>query len=466
MIAKENKNLIQDNLFRNFYFFKKGTNYFILNTDNLSLFKIDSLAYQIFLKIKKGNKIEDVLEKYKIENFAETTEIFFKGKNDSLKSSFTGESKNILDRLVLNVSNDCNLSCRYCYATNGTYNQDKSLMEERVAIKAIDYFYNVYDEVNTIQFFGGEPLLNPEIMEKVCRYTRGKFNKHEILKLPVFAVVTNGTIISPKILEILSAYDIRMTISLDGPEFIHDYLRGNGTFKKIINNLQVLKSKNIDFGVECTLTNYHLVNNVDISNLMDFFYKEMGLHLSHIPYVAVAKENPLYINKNNLTKAYTNAIESSLMNLKKKDYKLESYTLRLLRAIIFKKSIEVYCSAGITTLSVSCKGDIYPCFMFTGNKEYLIGNIFENNISSTRVSEVKKILEQKGKCKIKCNNCWAKSLCFGCIGHDVISGSGTKENHCDFNKAIIKFFLLNCYDILNDPVAVSRIMNIAGSIEK
>lgn len=464
MKTSENKNLVQDNLFRNFYFFRKGTNYFIFNTDNLSLFKIDSLAYQIFLKIKKGNKIEDVLQKYEIDNFKESTEILF--KENSKKSGFIGESKNILDRLVLNISNDCNLSCRYCYATNGTYNQDKSLMEEKVAIKTIDYFYNVYDEVNTIQFFGGEPLLNPEIIKKICTHIRSKYDNHEISRLPIFAIVTNGTIISPKILKILSAYDIRMTISMDGPELIHDYLRGNGTFKKIVRNLQAFKSKNIDIGVECTFTNYHLVNNLDISNLMDFFYKELGLHLTHIPYVAVSKENALNINKDNLKKAYFNAIESSLVNLNNKNYKIESYTLRLLRAIVFKKSIGVYCPAGVTTLSVSCKGDIYPCFMFTGNKEFLIGNIFENKISSSRVSEVKKILEEKGKCKPKCNNCWAKSLCFGCIGNDLISGSGSNENHCDFNKAIIKFFLLHCYEILNDPIAIARIISLTESIEK
>lgn len=469
-MQEKNGKLIRNELSPEFHLIKEGGTFLFFNVNTLSLFKIDPFTYEVFSKILEGCKIEDVLEKYKVDNLKEICEKLFKNNNE--KSEFTiyknNTSKFVLERLVLNVSNACNLNCRYCYAVNGSYGQEKTLMDEKVAIRTIDYFYNLYEGINNIQFFGGEPLLNPEIIQIICIYILNRYNKNEISKLPVFSIVTNGTIMSPEILEILSAYNIQVTISIDGPQFIHDHLRGEGTFNKIIKNIEYLKSKNIDIGIECTFTNYHLINGFDVSDLMEFFYKQLGLHVTHIPPVAVPKDNELYIDKNDLIKSYTKAIKFALDTLNKKDYKLESYTLRLLRALIYKKRIEVYCPAGVTTLSISSEGDIYPCFMFTGNKEFLIGNVFENKISSIRLSTVSKLLKEISKWNDpKCCSCWARSLCFGCIGNDyILSGHIRNKPQCDFNRKIIEFFLLNSCKILKDPIIISRIISLSGPFEK
>lgn len=456
---------IRDKLSSEFRLIEGGTTYLLFNVNNLSLFKIDNFTYGIFSKILEGDKIENILDEDGVHDFGEVCKKLFKYNN-----KFVDHKPDtpifVLDRLVLNVSNVCNLDCRYCYAKGGSYGEDESFMDKNVAIRTADYFYNIYDEINSIQFFGGEPLLNPEIIQTVCAHILDKYNKNKIQKLPVFAIVTNGTIISSKILEILSDYKIQVTVSIDGPQFIHDPLRGQGTFNKIIKNIEYLKNKNITIGVECTFTKYHLINGFDVSDLMEFFYEQLGLHATHIPSVAVPADNELHINENDLIKSYSKAIKFSLNSLNKKDYKLDSYTMRMLRALIYKKRIEVYCPAGITTLSVSSEGDIYPCFMFSGNKDFLVGNVFEDKISSDRLSKVSKLLKEISKWNDpKCRSCWARSLCFGCIGNDYIMyGSIRDKSQCNFNKKIIEFFLLNSCEIMEDPITISRIMSLSEPI--
>ena len=199
---------------------------------------------------------------------------------------------------------------------------------------------------------------------------------------------------------------------------------------------------------------------------MEFFYEQLGLHTTHIPSVAVPADNELYLDENDLIKSYSKAIEYSLDSLNKKDYKLDSYTMRLIRALIYKKGIEVYCPAGITTLSVSSDGGIYPCFMFSGNNDFLIGTVFEDKISSDRLSKVSKLLKEISKWNDpKCRSCWARSLCFGCIGNDyIISGSIRDKSQCNFNKKIIEFFLLKSCEIMDDPIIISRIMSLSEPI--
>lgn len=458
---------IRDKLSTEFRLIEGGTTYLLFNVNNLSLFNLDHFTYKVFSKILEGDKIEDILESDQIPVFESICTKLFKNGVDKFTDDCPTTSKSMLDRLVLNVSNECNLNCCYCYAKGGNYGHEKSSMEEHVAIKTVDYFYNIYDEVNNIQFFGGEPLLNPEIIQTVCTHILSKYNKNEILKMPDFSIVTNGTIISPEILEMLHTNNIRVTVSIDGPQFIHDPLRGHGTFNKIIKTIEHLKNKNINVGIECTFTKFHLINEFDVTDLMEFFYTSLELHATHIPCVATSENNDLYIDENDLTKSYTRAIKFALDSLSTNDYKLDSYTLRLLRALVYKKSIEIYCPAGATTLSVSSEGDIYPCFMFTGNEKFLIGNVFDNKISPTKLLDVSETLKSISKQNDpKCQSCWARSLCFGCIGNDyMLSGSVKTKSRCEFNKNLIEFFLLNSGESLKDPIVISRIASLSEPFE-
>ena len=133
----------------------------------------------------------------------------------------------ILRKLILNISNSCNLQCEYCYANGGNYHSKDGLMDSATAKDAIDKFIYMFKEIQYVQFFGGEPLLNYQLMEYVCEYITNLYKTEKIHIMPQFGIVTNGTIINDDILRILSVYNIAVTISCDGPREINDKLRVN-----------------------------------------------------------------------------------------------------------------------------------------------------------------------------------------------------------------------------------------------
>jgi uncharacterized protein len=473
LLSGKARELFQFKLSPHFHLIKKGTTHLFFDVNSLSLFKIDATTYEILSRLRRGDKIEHVLHEKGVgyDEFSEVTEALFKNTtppatcmNASKPASHTPQEP-VLEKLVLNVSNACNLACRYCYAQGGSYGQERSFMDKKVAIRTIDYFYSTFSRINNVQFFGGEPLLNPEIIQSVCAYVH---EKKGISRLPAFGIVTNGTIMSPEILELLSSYDVHVTISIDGPKMIHDYLRGKGTFTRIAETIEDLRNNGIRIGVECTFTNYHLEEGFDVSDLMEFFYRHFGLHVIHIPFVAVPSNNGLHISKDKLIRSYSKAVESALNSLGREDYILDSFTLRLLEALVRKEKIEVYCPAGISTLTVSSKGDIYPCFMFLGNEEFLIGNVFEDGIPAARLSRISNALKAASKWNdCECRNCWSRTLCFGCLGSDyIVSGSIRNKFQCDFNRKIIESLLLNSCKILENPIAVARILSLRMSRDK
>ncbi len=450
-----------------FHLINGENTYLFFDIEDLSLFEVNKFTYNLFLQIQSGRDIKDIIKDYGYKNLKEFYKLISRDKFSSNKNSSCNIQKSILDRLVLNISNDCNLNCRYCYAFEGTYNEEISFMEEEVALKTIDYFYNIYPEINNIQFFGGEPLLNTNIIDSICSYILKKYDNGEIAKLPAYSVVTNGTIMSSEILRIFQTYRIGITVSMDGPRFIHEYLRGKDTSKKITPNIHKMKDNGINVGIECTFTNYHLINNFHVFDLVEFFNDQFGIHITHVPFVATTEENELYICLDDLINEYTMASKFALDSICNGKYMVDSYTLRLIKAILYKEKIEFYCPAGITTLSVSTNGEIYPCFMFTGKKEFSIGNVLKNEIDIFKLSEVNDLLKRVNKLdNPECRSCWAKSLCFGCIGNDyILTGSIEDKPNCDFIKRFIENFLLEFTRLSQDSSAVLRIISLMESIK-
>lgn len=371
-----------------------------------------------------------------------------------------------LERLVLHISNRCNLRCRYCYAAGGTYGEPESDMQAGVARATIDYFYQIYGAVRNVQFFGGEPLLNPDALELVCRYVSQKHAALEISRLPSFSVVTNGTILSPRILDVLADYGVNVTVSIDGPEHVHDYLRGRGTYRVVARNVEALRRAGIEVGVECTFTRRHLDHGIDVAALMEFFYREFGLHVSHIPFVSATADSELLVPPDDLKASYARAIQLGIGRLTADDYVLESFGFRLLRSLVYRKKTELYCPAGATTLAVSSTGDIYPCFMFTGDRQFLLGNAVQGRIDGERLKVLKDWLRTAIKWdNPECSGCWARSLCFGCLGNDyIVSGSLDRRTQCDFNRHISRVALLDARGVLDSPEAVQRIVSLAEGL--
>jgi uncharacterized protein len=283
----------------------------------------------------------------------------------------------VLERLVLNVSHSCNLRCRYCYAGGGNYGKQQSLMDEKTAAVVLDTFYDLFDHIENIQFFGGEPLLNMGTTSFVCQDLQKRYRSGAVKKLPHFGVVTNGTLLSAEIVRLIKDYELGVTVSIDGPEDIHDYLRGKGTYKKICKFIQALNKERIDFGIESTYTSYHLESGVTLNDLLEFFSTHFNSSETHIPPVALSPGDPLALDGDAEKTVYRAAVEFSVDNLLRGGAPSISFAGRLMKSYTEGSPTLHYCPAGFSTLSVDNLGNVYPCFMFTGCDEFNLGNVFD-----------------------------------------------------------------------------------------
>lgn len=349
-----------------------------------------------------------------------------------------------LNRLVLNISQDCNLRCRYCYAGGGDYGAKPSLMDEKTAQGVLDTFYRMFDHIENLQFFGGEPCLNPWLMDFICRDLTQRYRRGALKNLPHFAVVTNGTILSNKIISLLKEFQIGVTISLDGPEYIQDNLRGRGTYKSVQKFIQALDNNGIDFGFESTFTAAHLEAGITLNTMMDFFYDNFNCSEIHAPPVALCPKDSLALNNDTEREVYRSAIEYSTENLLKGKASSLSFASRLMDAYTECRPIGLYCPAGFDTLSVDTQGNVFPCFMFTGMDDFRLGNVFDPQFPDrSKLKPIKRrLLENEKWNDPDCLSCWASPLCSGCIGADYFKNEGKlKKTNCEVMKSMIEGFL-------------------------
>jgi uncharacterized protein len=133
---------------------------------------------------------------------------------------------NALTELVLNISQGCNLGCSYCFADKGKYGtQNTSFMTFENAKRSIDAFISKFGGVASIKLFGGEPLLNFDLIKKICDYLAHLVEENKIQNIPMPVVITNLTILNDEMINYFKKYNFSVTVSLDGPESINDSFR-------------------------------------------------------------------------------------------------------------------------------------------------------------------------------------------------------------------------------------------------
>lgn len=292
----------------------------------------------------------------------------------------------VLTRLVVNVSHDCNLRCRYCYADAGCYGGPRGFLSLNTGKRLLDYFFSMYDAISTVQFFGGEPLLSPDVLEALCIYVLKTCRKRNISP-PVFALVTNGTIVNDAILSAISKYRMQVVVSLDGPAAINDLLRvtarGSGTFKKVTANiLRMKQATGQPVKIEGAFTAEHLRREFSLADFMDYLVRDLDIHSIHMPWILGECYNGLGIvpgkaNLEKMVEIYSKAIHKSIGSLVRPGIdetilvtQVERYLLNFFGRGYSGKYV---CPAGGDTLAVSADGDIYPCSMFVNKKKFRLG---------------------------------------------------------------------------------------------
>jgi len=372
-----------------------------------------------------------------------------------------------LERLVLIVTTHCNLRCRYCYADGGDYGMGFQHMSPALARQALDWTYGLVQAIGAIQFFGGEPTLNPESVETVCETLQQRHTDGEIDRLPQYALVTNGTLLPSKMERLIKEYRIHLTYSVDGPTEVHDLNRrdvnGDGSLARALRHFHQLgDAGDVSQGVEMTYSPQALQAGYGIWELAQFSQSELGLFEPHIVPVQSEPDSVFAWNgtQEKAIASYRDATTKALHSLLESRYTGFSFVSTVLRTLITHQARSLICPAGAGTLAVDPEGDVYPCFMFAGQPEFRLGNVKEPLEEDVFMERLQGFVHHNHKeSHTNCRTCWARKLCTGCIGEiHVRTGRLDRESDltCGIMKAVAEETMLFLAEIQEEPAAWQR----------
>lgn len=385
---------------------------------------INKNQYIIFKQLNKIS-VEDILAEH--INEKEVLNIFFKSLEKKQFISASGVfdipkvSKNIhLLDFWIHVTDSCNLSCQYCSIATKISRNKLNFNNIPNLISTIIFIVNELDiQELSLRFAGGEPMLNFEIIKLIFNNINKKLPNTCRLKC---TILTNLTILSPKILEFLSVNQIFISASLDGIGEYHDITRttcdGRGTFHTVVENIRVLTNKNINVNVNCVISN----RNIDgIPLLIDFLVKNKIRHrLSIVRGEEVNYDKVLAI----LCQVYK-TMEEYIKNGYKFSQLHRLCDLKLINPTVFT------CGAGRNSFVIYTNGDLYACPHLIGCKDKIIGNIYDRN---KLLNIIKKRPSSDNTISIDCIKCVYRYVC---TGGCPIFRFGGKSIACKFYKEII-----------------------------
>ncbi|MEK5258013.1 radical SAM protein [Paenibacillus sp. FSL L8-0663] len=417
--------------------------FYLNSSNNLQCLVLDKISFGIF---RIPYNIGGILEYFKnvkdvdlvCSKFNISTDQFkqilarFKSKipnsPEHLQNKDDSELKSSLKILRLVVTNICNLKCKYCYADEGTYHSEKRYMTKEDAKIIIDKILSVYNGIEEICFFGGEPLLNVDTIEFVCKYLSEKFRDGLTSFFPRFSIVSNGTIMNDRIIKLINEYKIYTTISLDGPKEINDELRvdkaGFGSFQRIESNINRLRQSTPQPSmIECTYTSLHAEYQYTNKELLTYFDQGFGVKTVVINPVEVSGKNAtsktLLLNESQMKKRVSSIPEQFNEFLEQGIQ--HTGVLRFITSLhnkVESASSSYHCNAGIQQLTVNTTGEVYPCQLFIGldNNRFSMGNILEDEVYNESFKNVQKVLIKNSKQNSpKCKQCPERRLCDCCI---------------------------------------------------
>ena len=341
----------------------------------------------------------------------------------------------VVKALCLHIAHDCNLACRYCFAEEGEYHGRRALMSFEVGKKALDLLIaNSGNRRNLeVDFFGGEPLMNWEVVKQLVEYGRSLEKQHD--KRFRFTLTTNGVLLNDEIMEFCNREMSNVVLSLDGRPGVNDQMRpfrnGKGSYDLIVPKFQKFAEQRADkdYYIRGTFTRNNLDFAEDVLHFADLGFEKMSIE----PVVAEADE-PYAIREEDLPgilEEYDKlAVEYIKRTKEGKGFTFFHFMLDLSQGPCVAKRLSG-CGSGTEYLAVTPWGDLYPCHQFVGNEEFLLGNVDEG-VTNTVVRDEFKLCNVYAK--DKCKDCFARFYCSG----------GCAANSFNFHGSITDAYDIGC----------------------
>lgn len=341
----------------------------------------------------------------------------------------------VIKALCLHIAHDCNLACKYCFAEEGEYHGRRALMSFEVGRKALDFLVaNSGNRVNLeVDFFGGEPTLNFEVVKQLVEYGRSLEKEHN--KKFRFTLTTNGVLLNDEILEFANREMANIVLSIDGRKEVNDRMRpfrgGQGSYDTIVPKFKkVAESRNQEnYYVRGTFTHNNLDFSNDVKHLADLGFKQISVE----PVVAKPTDDYALVNEDipKIIEEYDELAKDIIRRAKEGEpINFFHFMIDLTGGPCVAKRLSG-CGSGTEYLAVTPWGDLYPCHQFVGNEDFLMGNVDEG------------ILRTDIRDEFKCTNVYAKEKCKKCFAKFYCSG-GCAANAYNFHGDINDAYDLGC----------------------
>ena len=436
--------------------------YIVMDVNSGSVHSVDPLFYDVVETLVRDAKIPDMekpeklseeaislvkdrlAEKYPLEELEEALEdvqelidreqLFTEDIYKEYVADFK-KRKTVVKALCLHIAHDCNLACRYCFAEEGEYHGRRALMSYEVGKKALDFL--IANSGNRqhleVDFFGGEPLMNWNVVKQLVEYGRSQEKEHN--KKFRFTLTTNGVLLNDEIMEFCNREMSNVVLSLDGRKEVNDKMRpfrnGTGSYDLIVPKFQKFAESrgDRDYFVRGTFTHENLDFSKDVLHFADLGFKKMSVE----PVVAEPSE-PYAIREEDLPQILEEYDKLAAEYVKRwkegKGFTFFHFMIDLKQGPCVAKRLSG-CGSGTEYLAVTPWGDLYPCHQFVGKEEFLLGNV-DSGITNTAVRDEFKLCNVYAK--EKCRDCFARFYCSG----------GCAANSYNFHGTITDAYDIGC----------------------
>ncbi|MBQ8227710.1 MAG: thioether cross-link-forming SCIFF peptide maturase [Clostridia bacterium] len=412
----------------------------VLDTCSGSVHTVDEVAYDIIALYKEKDAdaiTEEITAKYSdvtrqdvfdciedIKTLEKMGKLYTPDTYEGMAFDFKNRNT-VIKALCLHVAHTCNLNCNYCFASQGKYHGERALMSFEVGKRALDFLIENSGTRRNLEvdFFGGEPLMNWDVVKQLVAYAREQEKIHN--KNFRFTLTTNGILIDDDVIEFSNKEMSNVVLSLDGRKEVHDRLRkdymGRGSYDTIVPKFKefVERRGNKNYYMRGTFTHANTDFTNDILHMADMGFTELSME----PVVCSPDDDAALTNEDLpvLFEQYEILAKEMIKRKKQgKPFTFYHYMLDLKHGPCIYKRISG-CGSGTEYMAVTPTGDLYPCHQFVGDEKYLLGNIYDG-VTNKEIQDEFKLCNAYAR--KECDDCWAKLYCSGGCAANSYHASG------------------------------------------
>ena len=431
--------------------YKLGGFNIVLDVCSGAVHVVDEVAYEIIARYENDDRaavLAAVAEQFpniaaeelavcydQVTELKEAGKLFAPDTFEPMAGKLKEKTAGVVKALCLHVAHTCNLNCSYCFASQGKYHGDRAVMSFEVGKQALDFLIaNSGARRNLeVDFFGGEPLMNFQVVKDLVAYARSIEKQHN--KNFRFTLTTNGVLVDEDVIDFANRECSNVVLSLDGRKEIHDRYRvdyaGKGSWEKIVPKFQkfVEARGGKEYYMRGTFTHQNPDFLEDIKTMLELGFNELSME----PVVS-APDDPSALTEEDVAVVMEQYEKLAQLMLQKdeegKPFTFYHYMIDLTGGPCIYKRISG-CGSGTEYMAVTPWGDLYPCHQFVGEEKFRLGNIWEGVTN-------KEIQGEFAACNVyahpECRDCWARLYCSGgCAAnayHATGSVTGVYEQGC------------------------------------